>query len=481
VKRTFLTNYVGVSLLAMVIGGLLCFGLFRWLSGRSQHLRKQLLAHQDLAKHDQLTGLPNRVQFQEVAKLSVEKALLRRETIGLVLVDLDRFKEVNDTLGHPNGDHLLQQIGPRLRTALRPDDVLARLGDDEFVILLRDLHSAAEADDVARRLGEALQEPFVVSEVPLMVEASFGVAIAPQDGRTYASLLQKADLAMFRAKSRRSGVQHYDAAFDRRTAERLTMLNDLRIAIDDGSLDLVYQPKIDLRTDAVVGTEALLRWVHATRGVVSPAEFIPLAEGSGLVRPLTKLVLERATRDAHVWQSKGLSFGVSINVSAHNLLDDSLFDHVSSALSDSAMAAGAVTLEITETSVMLDPQKSIATLTQLRELGVGVSVDDFGIGQSSLAYLKRFPVTELKLDRYFVSRIVTDVTDRAIVQAALDLGRALSLSVVAEGIETADEAQCLREMGCVYAQGYFFAKPMNLADLIAFATKRAEEVQLAKP
>jgi diguanylate cyclase len=449
--------------------------LFRLVAGVSRRLRDQLLENRHLAKHDQLTGLPNRLLFEELAKPAIERCIARKEIGGILLVDLDRFKEVNDTLGHGNGDRLLQQIGPRLQTALRPHDVLARLGGDEFVILLRGLRKPEEADDVARRLGEALQEPFVIADIPLSIEASFGVAVAPGDGRSYQSLLQKADVAMYRAKARRSGVQHYDASFDRRSSDRLTMLADLRKAIEEGALTLVYQPKIDLHTNAVVGTEALLRWDHPTRGIVSPGEFIPLAEGSGLVRPLTKMVLQQATKDAGAWRALGLTFGVSVNVSAHNLLDDALHDHVADALSASGMSPDDLTLEITETSVMLDPEKSIATLTKLRSHGIGVSVDDFGIGQSSLAYLKRFPVTELKLDRYFVSRIVTDETDRAIVRAALDLGVALGLSVVAEGIETQAEADCLRALGCHYAQGFFFAKPMRADDLIAFAIERAAQ------
>ncbi len=463
-RRTMIALFVGL------------FGLWAVLFGLivrvSQLLRKRALENRHLAQHDQLTGLPNRAFFEETAMPVIAQTLERGEIIGVLLVDLDRFKEVNDTLGHPNGDRLLQLIGPRLLSALRPTDLLARSGGDEFIVLLRELANSAEADVVAQRLANALHEPFVVADVPLVVEASFGVAVAPENGDSFASLLQKADVAMYRAKARRSGVQHYDASFDRRSADRLTMLSDLRVAIEDGSLDVVYQPKVDLRTEVVVGAEALLRWRHRTRGVVSPGEFIPLAEGSGLVRPLTKMVLERATKDARAWRERGLSFGVSVNVSAHNLLDDELLSHVSDALAESGISAEDLTLEVTETSVMLDPDKSIATLNLLRAIGVGVSVDDFGIGQSSLAYLKRFPVTELKLDRFFVSKIVTDEVDRAIVVAALQLGHALGLRVVAEGIEQEAEAQCLRDLGCIYAQGFLFAKPMRADELAGFATAR---------
>ena len=449
------------TLITLLLGlGALWALLFRLVFAVSQQIRAKAADNERLSRNDQLTGLANRVGLQEIAARRIAETLARSQHAALILIDLDRFKEINDTLGHAHGDLVLTEIGPRLAGVLGVDDVIARVGGDEFAILLSGLDSPDQADLVAQRAMDAFHEPFVVAEIPLIVEASFGVVAAPEHGRTFEELLQHADVAMYRAKARHGGVQRYDASFDRRSVDRLALLAELQQAIESDELVVYFQPKFDLGKQRFTGVEALVRWPHATRGLVPPGDFIPQAEGSGLIRPLTRLVMRKSLAQLAQWRANGLDVSMSINVSARNLLDPSLCDDVRLALSDAGVEASRVILEITETAVMADPERSIELLRELSAMGLGLSVDDFGIGHSSMAYLKRLPVSELKIDRAFVSKILEDRVDEAIVRTTVELGRTLGLKVVAEGVESGDVLVRLAELGCEGAQGYYLGAPM---------------------
>jgi diguanylate cyclase (GGDEF)-like protein len=436
-------------------------------------IRSTLEANLHLSQRDQLTGLPNRDALEAAAEVALAGSIGRGLRVALLLIDLDRFREVNDTLGHRLGDELLTRIGPRLASALREYDLIARVGGDEFVILLTDLASAEEADTVAQRAIDALYEPFVVDGLSLLVEASAGVATGPDHGTSYDELLKKADVAMYRAKARHGGVQHYDASFDRRTVDRLALVAELQQAIERDELILEYQPKFDIRAGCFNAVEALVRWPHPERGLVPPADFVPHAEGSGLIRSLTRLVLRQGLAQLAAWTSEGIDVHVSLNVSARNLLDPTFVSDVRSELEAAAVDPRRVTLEITETAVMADTDRSVVVLRELAALGLGLSVDDFGIGHSSLAYLRRFPMTELKIDQSFVGDILDDPADAAIVRTTIELGRALGLSVVAEGVESAGVLGLLTSMGCDAAQGFHLARPMSASDAGAVLARSA--------
>ena len=459
-----------VAVAATVVIGfaLLWLLLLRLVVDTTQAMRGEIRATVDanlrLSHRDQLTGLPNREALESAAEAALTDSLDRGRRVALLLIDLDRFREINDTLGHRFGDELLTGIGPRLAGALREHDLIARVGGDEFVILLTDLASSEEADAVAQRAVDALHAPFVVDGLPLLVEASIGVAAGPDHGTTYDELLKKADVAMYRAKARNGGVQQYDASFDRRTVDRLALVAELQQAIEHDELILEYQPKFDIRAGCFNAVEALVRWPHPERGLVPPGDFVPHAEGSGLIRSLTRLVLRHGLAQLAAWTTEGIDVQVSLNISARNLLDPAFVGDVRSAVDDAGVDARRVTLEITETAVMADPPRAGVVLAELAAMGIGLSVDDFGIGHSSLAYLRRFPVTELKIDQSFVGDILVDPADAAIVRTTIELGRALGLSVVAEGVESAGVLAMLTTMGCDAAQGFHLARPMSASD-----------------
>ena len=455
------------AVIATVLGGsaLLWIVLLRLVVDTTQamrgEIRQTLDTNLELTSHDHLTGLPNRDALEAAAGVALTDSLGRGRRVALLLIDLDRFRVINDTLGHRFGDELLMAIGPRLAGALREHDLIARVGGDEFVILLTDLASSDEAEMIAQRAIDALRAPFHVDGLPLIVEASVGVVAGPDHGTTYDELLKKADVAMYRAKARHGGVQHYDASFDRRTVDRLALVAALHQAIERDELILEYQPKLDLRSGRFKAVEALVRWPHPTRGLVPPGEFVPHAEDSGLIRPLTHLVLRQGLAQLAAWTADGIDVHMSLNVSARNLLDPTFVADVRAALATARVDSRRVTLEITETAVMADPERAGVVLGELAAMGLGLSVDDFGIGHSSLAYLRRFPVTELKIDKSFVADILVDEADAAIVRTTIELGRALGLSVVAEGVESAGVLDLLISMGCDAAQGFHMARPMS--------------------
>jgi diguanylate cyclase (GGDEF)-like protein len=385
---------------------------------------------------------------------------------ALLLVDLDGFRSVNDTLGHPAGDVLLGLVGAELRSSVRPGDILARLGGDEFAILLTDLAQEGNAADVALTVLDRLRSrTFEVDGIGLSVDASIGVVLIPEDGAHIDVLLRRVEVAMYQAKSARTGVIAYDEATDTHDVGKLNLLAELRRAIDNDELVLHYQPKARIADRRVEGVEALVRWQHPTRGLLSPDAFIPQAESTGLLGPLTRWVIGRAIRDAAHWDRGGLPLAVAVNVSPRTLLDGDLPATILGLLVASGLPSHLLEVEITETAIMTDPVGATHVLGQLRAMGLRVSIDDFGSGYTSLSYLKALPANTLKIDRCFITDMCVDDRDRAVTQSIIDLGHRLGFTVLAEGIETEEIWGELRELGCDEGQGYLLARPMA-AELI---------------
>jgi diguanylate cyclase (GGDEF)-like protein/PAS domain S-box-containing protein len=413
------------------------------------------------ALHDNLTGLPNRALLADRLSQSLRIAQRHGTVAGLLLIDLDRFKEINDTLGHHYGDQLLAQVGPRLAEGLRKMDTVARLGGDEFAVLLptvRDVHGATE---VAHKLQAALARPFQVEGVQLDVEASIGVVISGAHGDDASVLMQRADIAMYVAKQRNLGVSTYDREIDSNTPERLALVGDLRRAVHDDELFLHFQPKIDLPSGRLCGAEALLRWQHPERGLIPPDDFIPLAENTGMIGPLTSHVLNLALAQIRVWADQGHPLQVAVNLSARNLLDERFDETVHAFLSRHGVAAELLKLEVTESALMTDPIRAAEVLRRLAAQGITLSIDDFGAGYTSIRQLKDLPISELKVDRSFVTELDSDSSNAVIVRSVIELGHNLGLSIVAEGVETVASLDRLSSYGCDVAQGYFISRPMS--------------------
>jgi diguanylate cyclase (GGDEF)-like protein len=430
-------------------------------------LRTEAAEREHEALHDALTGLPNRRGFLR----ALDAALAAGTPAGVLLLDVDRFKEVNDALGHTVGDELLRTVADRLAATL-PSDVVARLGADEFAILLTGGDPAGAVAPTAERVAAALAAATLVRDVALHVEVSIGSAVAPDDGTDVEELLQHADVAMSRAKETRSGHARFHTSLDRSSAERLELYARLRHAVDDGLLRLHLQPCVSPADGRVLGAEALVRWPLPDGGFIPPDVFIPLAERSGLIRPLSAFVLESALLELVRFRSRGLLGAVSVNMSTR-MLDGDLPGLVSTLLDRTGVPADALILEITETAMMADPDKALAVLQAIADVGVDLSIDDFGTGYSSLAYLKRLPVQEVKIDRSFVFGLEHDAGDRAIVASTIDLAHTLGLRVVAEGVEDPASLQRLAAWGCDAAQGYAISRPLAPEDLDVWLTARA--------
>jgi diguanylate cyclase (GGDEF)-like protein len=443
---------------------------------RSQATIKTLEVHAERldhqARHDALTGLPNRVELQD--RMDNRLAVGSGQPLALLMMDLDRFQEINDTFGHHHGDLLLKEIGPRLRGALLETDLIARLGGDEFAVLLLTA-DAAFASATAEHLLNALQDAFVVDGHRLEIGASIGIAVAPPDGPDAATLLRRADVAMYAAKRDRSGFAHYAAAQDGYNPERLALVGDLRHAIDVGELILHFQPKVDLRSGLTTGAEALVRWRHPQRGLIAPDDFIPLAEHTGLIKPLTRWVLDASLRQCHAWLNAGWDLSVAVNASVHDLHDPTFPDMVGHLLAAHSVPARYLRVEVTEGAMMANITRTHEILARVRDLGAGVSIDDFGTGYSSLAYLKRLPVNELKIDRSFVRNLATDAGDVAIMRATVALGHDLGLTVVAEGAEDLATLDMLRALGCDAVQGYVMSKPLPVGEFMCWLASRAAD------
>jgi histidine ammonia-lyase len=424
-----------------------------------QALGEQAQLNRYQARHDSLTALPNRVLFGEQVGRAIEAAASGGGEFALLLIDLDRFKEINDTLGHGAGDAFLTAVAMRVRGVLRAVDSIARLGGDEFACLIPGADAAA-AIAVAQRIREAIYEPLVLDELPLQVETSIGIAIFPEHGANEKVLLQRADVAMYTAKGGGDGQSVYDPRWDTRAPASLALVSELTRALAERELVLHYQPKIALRTGRVTGVEALVRWQHPTRGLVSPDQFIPVAQETGLIRPLTLYVIDEALRQCQEWRDCGHELAVAVNVSMRNLVDARFPTDIQELLAQRNMPAALLGLEITETAIVADPYRTRAVLERLAAMGIRLAVDDFGTGYTSLAYLKRLPVRELKIDRSFVGNMMRDDDDAVIVRSTIDLGQNLGLEVVAEGVEDADTLAGLEALGCDLAQGYYMSHPI---------------------
>jgi diguanylate cyclase (GGDEF)-like protein len=432
------------------------------------------LAHsRSQARTDELTGLPNRRRIYE-ALATADVELAAGKGVAVLVIDLDRFKEINDSLGHSAGDALLRQVGPRLADRLRAGDLLGRLGGDEFVVLARGL-TGAEALTLAQRMRAELQHPFRFGSMNLTVDASIGIAVGPGQAVSAEELLQLADLAMYAAKATRDGAVLYDDALHGAGRHRLETVEQLRAGIATGQLVLHYQPKLNLRTGAVDGVEALVRWSHPDRGLLYPDAFIDLAESSGLMAPLTSAVLDMALAQCRAWADQGTALGVAVNVSPSNLVDERFPAEVAARLTQHRLPAGRLVLEVTESLLMADRERAIAVLNRLRAMGVGISIDDYGTGYSSLAYLASLPVTELKLDRSFLASMPGSPRAAAVVTSTLQLAQSLGLVLVAEGAEDAETVEALTVLDCDQVQGYHISRPLPPEQLTDWLRARAAQ------
>ncbi len=435
------------------------------------------------SRHDPLTGLANRTHFQD----RVEVSLVAGEPSAILVMDLDRFKEINDTLGHHHGDLLLVEVTRRLHAQLRRVDQLARLGGDEFAVQL----TGAELEDAiqaAQRMHRALAEPITIDGISVNVQASIGIALAPSHGNVATTLLRRADVAMYSAKRGHTGMAVYEASQDDLSPRRLTLASELREAISAGQLELYYQPQLSTTTGQVVGAEALVRWRHPDYGLVCPDEFLPLAEQTGQIRQLTRWVIRSAVAQAAAWQQVGMQIDVSINVSVRNLLELDLPDFITRVINDAQLRPNALTIEVTESHIMADPERTLGVLRRLHDDGLRLSIDDFGTGYSSLAHLRLMPVQELKIDKSFVlglaegDDVVESRASSNIIRSILSLAQSLNLEVVAEGVEDLATADHLAEMGCGRLQGYHVSRPIPAADFAVWhQARQGAAVNLRRP
>lgn len=425
----------------------------------SRRAAQQALAYQ--AHHDALTGLANREAFQR----SVDLVLADTGTAGaaMLLVDLDRFKDVNDTLGHSVGDALLRQVAARLTAAIGPEGTACRLGGDEFAVFTPEARDAEQALTLARALAATLRTQYGLDDVTLEIEASIGVACSPLHAGDAETLLRMADLAMYTAKSTHTGAALYDPEQHQKAPRRLALFGELRRALSERELVVHYQPVVQVLSGRVSGVEALVRWAHPVLGLLPPSEFIEMAEQTGLIHDLTMYVLDQALSDCRHWLRHGLRLVVAVNLSTRRLMDDDLPGEVSRLLARHAVPASLLVLEVTETAAMSDPQRALTVLRRLRDLGIQLSVDDYGTGHASLAYLSKLPVTALKIDRSFVLSMESDHANLTIVRSTLNLADGLGMNVIAEGVETASAFHLLRSFGCTEAQGYWLGRPCPAA------------------
>jgi diguanylate cyclase (GGDEF)-like protein len=440
-----------------------------------QRAGRQALIAERLSLHDALTGLPNRVLFRARTEHAIHAARRRRAGVAVMLLDLDRFKEINDTLGHHYGDEVLRQVGARLTETLGDDDTVARLGGDEFAILLRSVEGPVASVGVAAAVRHAIGQAFDVAGVRLELGASVGIASFPEHGQDVDVLMQRADVAMYQAKEGRTGVERYAPELDGNSVQRLTLAGDLRSALERGEFVLHYQPKVDLRDGQVMGAEVLLRWAHPTYGWLAPDDFVPLAEHTGLIVPLTGHVLDNALRQLGSWRSAGIDLSVAVNLSARTLVERDLPDQIEAMCRQWNVPTDRLVLEITESMVVADPARTLPVLARLHELGVEISVDDFGTGYSSMDYLKRLPVKEVKIDRSFVTPMADDARDAAIVRCTIDLARSLGLRVVAEGVESLEVHERLAALGCDQGQGFWISRALPAPQFTAWLTEQERE------
>jgi diguanylate cyclase (GGDEF)-like protein len=461
--RADILNAIAVATIGVVL--LLFAVCAKVLVGYQRRAERQAEQRLHEATHDPLTGLGNRAMLHAELDAAVRHGQETGDPFSLLLIDLDRFKEINDTLGHQAGDELLVEVARRLHQGCRTDDVVVRLGGDEFALILPTTPDHPEAIEAGHRILEALRRPVRLGDLLVDIDASIGVASCPRDGQDAAELLQHADVAMYAAKRRHNGVCGYDLSLDSGDASRLTLQSELRQGIERGELVVFYQPKVDVATRRPCGAEALVRWQHPTRGLLGPDAFIPLAEESGLIDLVTAEVLDQALAQLSAWVDLGHELPVSVNVPARSMSDDAFPGTITAALARHGVRPDLLTLEITESAVIIDPLRAGEILGALREQGVNISIDDFGTGYSSIAHLRDMPPHELKIDRSFVMRMCENTRDETIVRAVVELAKNLRLRVVAEGVETESALRTLGDLGCHEAQGYHISRPLPAAEL----------------
>jgi diguanylate cyclase (GGDEF)-like protein len=436
-----------------------------------------------LQRNDALTGLPDRIALAAAAQSALAQAQRDSTQLALLVLNIDRLKPINDSLGHHVGDELLLHVSQRLRSVLRRNDMLARLAGDEFTILATDLHHARDAETIAIKVLEALQQPFQAAALSVHPSVSIGISMFPLDGDTFIKLLSRANSAMRHVKNSARGTFRFFAAeMGRSDDDQVTLENELREALDRGQLELHFQPKVDIATNRVRSAEALLRWRHPTRGMVPPNVFIPMAEETGLILPIGEWVLREACRQMREWLDAGMTpVRIAVNLSAKQFQDVDLACVVRSALIDAKLEPGYLELELTESALMSNAEESAATLESLSAMGVHVSIDDFGTGYSSLSYLRRFPLDKLKIDRSFIRDLLTNTDDASIVRAIISLAHSLRLRVVAEGVETPQQLEFLRELGCDQYQGYFCSPAVPAKEFFSLVKRwRAERPALGE-
>jgi diguanylate cyclase (GGDEF)-like protein len=457
--------------------GALWIVLFAIAWSMSRRLRRQLAHNTFLAERDALTGLANRRVFRERVAHAVKRAQARGEMVAIGIIDLDRFREINDSLGHDTGDAILVDLAHRLRVVLGKDRMVARLGGDEFGLIIG---PGVDIEPSLEHLRAVIAEELEASGVPLRIEASIGFVVAPTDGNDPDQLLRQADVALYRTKTLHTGVSRYDSGDDHYDPANLALITELHHAIDADELMLLYQPKIRLTDGRCDSVEALVRWNHPKLGLLTPDRFVPLAEQTDLIERLTDWVLARALHEVRALAAP-TPLGIAVNVSARSLSRHDLSDRVLRIVGDAGAPPSSLTLEITETALMSDPKRAASALSQLDAFGVKVSLDDFGTGQTSLAYLSLLPIDELKIDRMFVSKMLDESGDATIVRSIIDLGHNVGVRVVAEGVETQEVLDALRELGCDVAQGYLIARPMVAADLARFLRSAPFEAVRMRP
>ena len=462
-------RYLKVSAQGIMSDGMLVgvWGVTRDVSERQRYIER--LEYQ--TSHDMLTGLPNRIRLQTLVNDAIDRCD-KDDKIALMIIDLDSFKEINDTLGHDVGDYIIQAIGPRIRQQLAGTmTTIARLGGDEFAILLTDISDTSEVEVIGRKILACIRRYFRIGDIDVELRASLGVSIYPDQADNFSTLMRYADVAMYYAKKEVLGVNIYNAEQDAHSPKRLSLMSELGKAIRNRDLSLHFQPKISLGDQKVVGVEALARWTHPVLGFISPGEFIPIAEMTDLINELTEWVLDESLCQVKQWHDQSLDIKIAVNVSARNLLQDNFCEHIECLLAKYNLPASCLELEITESTIMKNTEKTLAVLEKLNNLGVELSIDDFGTGYSSLAYLKRLPVKWLKIDYSFIINMMQSEQDQIIVNSTINMAHNLGLMVVAEGVESQHIMKRLGSMQCEQAQGFHIAKPMPADDFLVWCDK----------
>ena len=447
------------------VSSMMAFEASAMVFDQTSDLRAQATAFERQAMrgstHDPLTELPNRILLIDRLEQSISASSLQKSRIAIMILDIDRFKDINDTLGHNTGDCVIKQIAYSLRKIIPEPNTVARLDGNEFAIVLEKFGTKEDARKAVQKIKEALHAPMKLEGVRLNIEASFGLTFYPDHGKSAQTLIQRAEVAMYQAKKKNSGVIEYTTALERCNTRRLTLMGELRKAIINNELIVYYQPKIDIKTGIINEVEALVRWKHKVHGLILPDDFIPMAEQTGVIKQLTLWMLHESLMQCAKWKSEGINLRVAVNLSASDLLDIGFSDTVTRILKSHHMSPENLQLEITESAVMIDAERSLEVLTRLSTLGIRLSVDDFGTGYSSLSYLSKLPVNELKIDKSFVMGMESNSNNTIIVQATVDLGHNLGLEIVAEGTESASDILKLQRLGCDKAQGYYFSKPLD--------------------